>query len=133
MGVLVAPPPQSLAHRGGHWHDMEDIHAVVKSFARRHIWIDGVKLIKATAYCHFGYLHTRDVITTVERVYANAMEDSKDAYLEFRCQFWTGPSARPRTRPFLGEKGKIFLAKGLIELCRDSMRRNSHTMDSKHA
>lgn len=66
---------------------------VVNTFARRHIWIDGVKLIKATDYCHFGYLHTRDVITIVERVYANAMEDSKDAYLEFRCQFWTGPSA----------------------------------------
>lgn len=100
------PGIEAMLADGMDWRDVEGLIAIVHTRTSLYIRVNGVRLTRGKNRWHFGRLHTGDVITIFGPEEGEVAEGKEREFLKFRCEFFAGPSARPREEPFIVEKEK---------------------------
>lgn len=98
------PGIEAMLAGGQDWRDIEGLIAIIHTRTSLFIRVNGVKLTMGKNHWHFGRLHTGDVITIFGPEEGKAAEGKEGEFLKFRCEFFAGPSAKPREEPFVAEK-----------------------------
>lgn len=102
--------------QGTDWRKIPGLVPLVQTRTKKPIWINGVELTMGTDCWNYGILHTGDVISVFEPEVKGA-QGRKGEFLVFRCEFFIGPNATPREKPFVIKKQeKTFLKKKKFEL-----------------
>ncbi|MCJ1464237.1 hypothetical protein MMC07_002850 [Pseudocyphellaria aurata] len=86
------------------WRTIDGLIPLVQTLSTQYILINGVKLPPHGTNCwNFGVLHTGDEISVFRPTKLRA-KDKRGEFLAFRCEFFIGPNAKPREKPFVVEK-----------------------------
>lgn len=93
------PGLEALIENGADWREVDGLFALAHTRTSFHIRVNGVKLTKGKDCWNYGRLHTGDVITIF-----GPEEGKAGDFLKFRCEFFWGPSTKPREVPFFIEK-----------------------------
>lgn len=102
--IWWCPGIEAMLASGQDWREIEGLVAIIHTRTSFFIRVNGVKLTMGKDYWHFGRLHTGDVITIFGPEEGKAAEGKEGEFLKFQCEFFTGPSAKPRKEPFVAEK-----------------------------
>lgn len=105
--IFWCPGLEALLESGAQWTEVEGIFPIVRTRTSLKIRVNGVKLSKGHNCWHYGRLHTGDIITVFGPPEGEAKLGKEAEFLKFRCEFYTGPSAKERelgSPPFVVEK-----------------------------
>lgn len=94
--IFWCPGLEVLLDSGAHWTEVEGIFPIVRTRTSLHIRVNGVKLTKGKNCWHYGRLHTGDIITVFGPSNGEVKAGKEAEFLKFRCEFFTGPSAKER-------------------------------------
>lgn len=94
--IFWCPGLEALLESGAQWTEVEGIFPIVRTRTSLKIRVNGVKLSKGKNCWHYGRLHTGDIITVFGPPEGEAKLGKEAEFLKFRCEFYTGPSAKER-------------------------------------
>ena len=94
--IFWRPGLEALLDSGAHWTEVEGIFPIVRTRTSLRIRVNGVKLTKGKNCWHYGRLHTGDIITVFGPLDGEAKAGKEAEFLKFRCEFFSGPSAKER-------------------------------------
>lgn len=94
--IFWCPGLEALLESGEQWTEVEGIFPIVRTRTSLKIHVNGVKLSKGKNCWHYGRLHTGDIITVFGPLEGEAKLGKEAEFLKFRCEFFTGPSAKER-------------------------------------
>lgn len=94
--IFWCPGLEALLESGAQWYEVEGIFPIVRTRTSVKIRVNGVKLSKGENCWHYGRLHTGDIITVFGPPEGEAKLGKEAEFLKFRCEFYTGPSAKER-------------------------------------
>ena len=116
--LLWYPGIERAENNGEDWTKCPDVCALICTRTRLHIRINGVKLTYATDGWNYGRLMTGDVITVRGHEKDGLVKDP----LEFRCEFYRGPSKNIR-----GPKDRFVVEKEIEKFQDFQSRKSSQT------
>lgn len=94
--IFWCPGLEALLESGAQWAEVDGIFPIVRTRTSLKIRVNGVKLSKGKNCWHYGRLHTGDIITVFGPPEGEAKLGKEAEFLKFRCEFYTGPSAKER-------------------------------------
>lgn len=94
--IFWCPGLEALLESGAQWTEVEGIFPIVRTRTSLKIHVNGIKLSKGKNCWHYGRLHTGDIITVFGPPEGEAKLGKEAEFLKFRCEFYTGPSAKER-------------------------------------
>lgn len=94
--IFWCPGLEALLGSGANWTEVEGIFPIVRTRTSLHIRVNGVKMTKGKNCWHYGRLHTGDIITVFGPSDVELKGGKEAEFLKFRCEFFTGPSAKER-------------------------------------
>ncbi len=101
------PGLEDLIRSGAKWDEVDGIFPIVTTRTSLHIRVNGFKLQKGKDCWLYGRLHTGDVITVFGSSDEESTTGKNPEFLRFRCEFFSGPSAKERAQgsaPFVVER-----------------------------
>lgn len=125
------PGLEAMVAEGTDWRDVEGLFALVHTRTNIHIRVNGVKLTKGKDCWNYGRLHTGDIITVFGPDEGDEPKGKLAEFLKFRCEFFVGPSATPRTEPFVVEQEHEKFLQHQLNRSRQQSRANSDGHDSQ--
>lgn len=94
--IFWCPGLEALLESGAQWTEVEGIFPIVRTRTSLKIRVNGVNLSKGENCWYYGRLHTGDIITVFGPPEGEAKIGKEAEFLKFRCEFYTGPSAKER-------------------------------------
>lgn len=107
--IWWCPGLDAMMAAGQDWREVEGLCAIIHTRTSQSIKVNDTRLTRGNDCWNFGRLRTGDIITIF------APDKPKDGkgeepqgraaeFLKFRCEFFVGPSAKPREEAFVVEK-----------------------------